>query len=128
MCYCTDVIDCYTIHHSPCVPFVPFVPYISYPLMMLDNSTSKQFYRTSNSRECMESMHGEALQLHAVYKAVFFYHKSRENLYQYYKSITRESISGTTVCASEHAMTSKVRMIKSLSPLYQAIPYHSFVK
>ena len=36
----------------------------------------------------------------------------------------QESVSGTTshVCASRRAMKSKVRMIKSLSPLYQVIP------
>ena len=52
-------------------------------------------------------VNGEALQLHAVYKKPYF-------LLQ----VTRESVSGTTshVCASERAIKSNVRMIKSLSP------------
>ena len=56
-------------------------------------------------------VNGEALQLHAVYK------KSRENPYQYCKS--RENpyqVLQVTCAASERAMKSKVRMIKSLSP------------
>ena len=31
-------------------------------------------------------VNGEALQLHTVYRKVFFYYKSCENPYQYYKS------------------------------------------
>ena len=52
-------------------------------------------------------VNGEALQLHTVYKKSYF-------LLQ----VTRESVSGTTshVRASERAMKSKVRMIKSLTP------------
>ena len=62
-------------------------------------------------------VNGEALQLHAVYKKPYFYCKSRENPYQYYKS--RENpyqVLQVTRAASERAMKSKVRMIKSLSP------------
>ena len=74
------------------------------------------FYHASNSRERM-GVNGEALQLHAVYKKPYFYCKSRENQYQYYKS--RENpyqVLHVTHAASEHAMKSKVRMIKPLSP------------
>ena len=73
-------------------------------------------------------VNGEALQLHAVYKKPYFFTtshariristaKSRENPYQVLQ-VTRESVSGTTshVHASERAMKSKVRTIKSLSP------------
>ena len=31
-------------------------------------------------------VNGEALQLHAVYKKLYFYYQSCENSYQYYKS------------------------------------------
>ena len=78
-------------------------------------------YHVSNSRECM-GVNGEALRLHAVYKKLYF-------LLQ----VTQESISGTGTTShmrsSERAMKLKVRMTKSLSPWYQAIPekYHSFV-
>ena len=61
-----------------------------------------------------ESM-GEALQLHAVYKSRIFYCKSRKNLCQYYKSRENPYQVLQVTCA-EHAMKSKVRMIKSLSP------------
>ena len=50
-------------------------------------------------------------------KSRIFYCKSRENPYQYYKS--RENpyqVLQVTRAASERAMKSKVRMIKSLSP------------
>ena len=50
-------------------------------------------------------------------KSRIFYSKSRENLYQYCKS--RENpyqVLQVTCAASERAMKSKVRMIKSLSP------------
>ena len=52
-------------------------------------------------------VNGEALQLHTVYKKPYV-------LLQ----VTQESVSGTIshMHASEHAMKSKVRMIKSLSP------------
>ena len=60
---------------------------------------------------------GEALQLHAVYKKPYFYCKSRENPYQYYKSHeTQYQVLQVTRAVSEHAMKSKVNMIKSLSP------------
>ena len=63
-------------------------------------------------------VNGEALQLHAVYiKPYFFYCKSRKNPCQYYK--LRENpyqVLQVTRTASEGAMKSKVRMIKSLSP------------
>ena len=71
-------------------------------------------YHTSNSCECM-GVNGEALQLHAVNRIC--YCKSRENAYQYYKS--RENlyqVLQVTCTASEHAMKSKVCLIKSLSP------------
>ena len=57
---------------------------------------------------------GKTLQLPAVYKKPHFF------LLQ----VMQESISGTTshVRASERAMKLKVRMIKSLSSTYQAIP------
>ena len=74
------------------------------------------FYHSSNSRKCM-GVNGEALQLHTVYKKPYFYCKSRENPYQYYKS--RENpyqVLQVTHAASECAIKSKVRMIKSLSP------------
>ena len=48
----------------------------------------------SNSRECM-GVNGEALQLHAVYKKLYFYITSRENPYQ---------VLQVTRAASEHAM------------------------
>ena len=84
-------------------------------------------YHTSNSRKCM-GVNGEALQLHVVFiKSHIFYSKSRENPYQYskprenpyqyYKS--RENpyqVLQVTCDVSEHAMKSKVRIIKSLSP------------
>ena len=85
-------------------------------------------------------VNGEALQLHSVYKKPFFYNKSHENPYQYYKSCenlyqyykSRENpyqVLQVRCAASEHAMKSKIRMIKSLSPYHQAIleKYHSFV-
>jgi len=52
-------------------------------------------------------VNGEALQLHAVYKKPYFLLQAM-----------RESVSvlQVTCAASEHAMKSKVRMIKSLSP------------
>ena len=72
-------------------------------------------------------VNGEALQLHVVYKKLYFYCKSRENPYQYYKS--RENpyqyykscenlyqVLQFTRATSERAMKSKVRMIKLLSP------------
>ena len=60
-------------------------------------------------------VNGEALQLHAVYR--IFYCKSRENLYQYYKSHENPyQVLQVTRAASERAMKSKVRVIKSLSP------------
>ena len=52
-------------------------------------------------------VNGEALQLHAVYKNPYQYYKSHENPYQ---------VLQVTCAASERAMKSKVRMIKSLSP------------
>ena len=52
-------------------------------------------------------VNGEALQLHAVYKSRIFYCKSRENLYQ---------VLQVMCTASERAMKSEVRVIKSLSP------------
>ena len=73
-------------------------------------------------------VNGEALQLHAVYKKLYFftpshvriristashtririrYYKSRENLYQ---------VLQVMCAASERAMKSEVRMIKLLSP------------
>ena len=52
-------------------------------------------YHMFNWHECM-GVSGEALQLHSAYKkAVFFYCKSRENPYQYYKSRKNKSVSGT---------------------------------
>ena len=67
-------------------------------------------------------VNGDAFQLDTVIKSRIFYYKSRENTYQ----------SDTTnhMHMSEHAMKLKVRLIKSLSPEYQAIPkkkYHLFV-
>jgi len=62
-------------------------------------------------------VNGEALQLLQFIKSRIFYCKSRENPYQYYKS--RENpyqVLEVTRAASERAMKSKVRMIKSLSP------------
>ena len=52
-------------------------------------------------------VNGEALQLHAVYKKLYFYYESRKNPYQ---------VLQVTCTASERAMKSEVRMIKSLSP------------
>ena len=50
-------------------------------------------------------------------KSRIFYCKSRDNLYQYYKSCENSyQVLQVTCAASEHAMKSKVRMIKSLSP------------
>ena len=74
------------------------------------------FYYKSNSRECM-GVNGEALSRMQFIKSSIFYCKSCENPYQYYKS--RENlyqILQVTRAASECAMKSKVRMIKSLSP------------
>ena len=83
---------------------------------------SQHYYHTSNSCEC-KGVNGEALQLHSVYKKLYFYCKSRENLYQYYKSHKNPHQVLQVMCsASECAMKSKVRMIKVLSPQYQAIP------
>ena len=83
-------------------------------------------------------VNGEALQLHAVYKKPYFLLQvTRESVSVL--RVTRESVSGTTshaririryyksrenpyqvlqvtCAASERAMKSKVRMIKSLSP------------
>ena len=76
-----------------------------------------EHYHTSNLRVNVRQSMGEALQLHAVYTKPYFYWKSCENLYQYYKS--RENpyqLLQVTSGASERAMKSKVRMIKSLSP------------
>ena len=59
----------------------------------------------------------EALQLCAVYKKLYFLLQvMRESVSVL--QVTQESISGTTshVRASDCAMKSKVRMIKSLSP------------
>ena len=45
------------------------------------------------------------------------YYKSHENPYQYYKSHENPyQVLQVTHAGSEHAMKSKVRMIKSLSP------------
>ena len=71
----------------------------------------------SNSRECMK-VNAEALQLHAVYKSHTFYYKSHDNPYQVLQ-FTQESVRGilqVTRSVFEHAMKSKVRMIKLLSP------------
>ena len=62
-------------------------------------------------------VNGEALQLHAVYKKLYFLLQvMRESVSVL--QVTRESVSGTTshVRASERAMKSKVRIIESLSP------------
>ena len=62
-------------------------------------------------------VNGEALQLLQFKKSHIFNCKSHENLYQYYKS--RENpyqVLQVTHAASERAMKSRVRMIKSLSP------------
>ena len=64
-------------------------------------------------------VNGEALQLPAVYTRPYFY-KFRENPYQ---------VLQVTCAASEHAMKSKVRIIKSfinIGPSY-CEKYHSFV-
>ena len=89
-------------------------------------------YHTSNSRECM-GVNGEALQLHSVYKKPHFFYASHARIciMQCCKSqvtqesvsvlqVTRESVSGTASHA--RCIWNEVRMIKSLSPLYQAIP------
>ena len=63
-----------------------------------------------------ESM-GKPCSCMQLIKSRIFYYKSRENPYQYCKS--RENlyqILQVTCAASERAMKSKVRMIKSLSP------------
>ena len=73
-------------------------------------------YHTSNSHGCM-GVNGETLQLHAVYKKLYFYHKSCKNLYQYHKLYENlYQVLQVTCTASEHAVGPKVRMIKSLSP------------
>ena len=72
-------------------------------------------------------MYGSLAAAHTSYKAVLFttshmrirvrYCKSQENPYQYYKS--RENpyqVPQVTRTAFEHAMKSKVRIIKLLSP------------
>ena len=60
-------------------------------------------YHTSNSRECM-GVSGEALQLHAVYKIHTV--KLRESPYQ---------VLQVACAASEHAMKTKVHMMKSVA-------------
>ena len=52
-------------------------------------------------------MYGEALQPYAVYKKLYFYFKSRENLYQ---------VLQVMCAASECAMKSKVHMIITIVP------------
>ena len=76
----------------------------------------------SNSHECMR-VNKEALQLHAVYKNHIFYYKSHKNLYQHVLQVTCKSVSKNPYqilhvmhTAFEHAVKSKVHMIKSLSP------------
>ena len=76
-------------------------------------------------------VNGEALWLHIFYcksrENPYQYYKSHENPYQYYKSrenlyqvlqVMQESVSVLQVMHAvyEHAMKSKVYMIKSLSP------------
>ena len=62
-------------------------------------------------------VNGEALQLCAVYKKPYFLLQVTPESVSV-PEVTRESVSGTTshVRASERAIESKVRMIKSLSP------------
>jgi len=86
---------------------------LSYNFSPLSNTN---YYHTSNSRECM-GVNGEVLQLCAVYKKPYFYCKSCKNTYQYHKSHENPyQVLQVTRAASERAMKSKVRMIKSLSP------------
>ena len=56
-------------------------------------------------------VNGKALQLHVVLSKAVFLITSHENSYQ---------VLQVTRAASEREMKSKVRMIKSLSPQYQA--------
>ena len=63
-----------------------FIQYVSSKL-----SPDILHYHTSNSHECM-GVNGEALQLHAVLKKPFLYHKSHKNLNQYCHV---KSVSGT---------------------------------
>ena len=73
-------------------------------------------YHTSNSHECM-GVSEEALQLHAVLKKPFLYHKSHKNLNQYcHVKIRIRYLLRVTSAAPELAVKSKVRMIKSLLP------------
>ena len=75
----------------------------------------KIIYHMSNSRECMGVM-GKPCSCMQFIKSRIFYCKSCENPYQHYKS--RENpyqVLQVTRAASERAMKSKVRMIKSLS-------------
>jgi len=57
------------------------------------SAVSKSIYHTSNSHECM-GVNGEALQLHAVYKKLYF-------LLQ----VTRESVPHVRIriCTTSHA-------------------------
>ena len=71
-------------------------------------------YPTSNSCECTV-INGEDLQLHVVYKKPYFYNRSCENLYQYYKSHENPHQVLQVKCAvSERTMESKVCIVKSL--------------
>ena len=89
--------------------------------------TYTRLYYMSNSRECMGSMGKPCSWMHAVYKKPYFLLQVMRESASVLQ-VTWESISGTashTCCIR----TCKVRMIKSLSPKYQAIleKYHLFV-
>ena len=88
------------------------------------------YYHTSKSRECT-GVNGEALQLRAVYKKLYFYYKSHENPYQVLRAtwklvsillqVTWElyQVLQVTWAASECAMKSKVLMIKIIINIVQ---------
>ena len=67
-------------------------------------------------------VNGEALQLHAVCKKPYFLLQVTQESISVLQ-VTQQSVSGTTNRgrASERTMKSKVRMIKSLLPSYQAM-------
>ena len=66
--------------------------------------------------------------MHAVYKKPYFLLQVTQESVSVLQ-VTQEFVSGTTshMRASDHAMKSKVCMIKSLSPSYTGKKYHSFV-
>ena len=65
-------------------------------------------------------VNGEVLQMHTVYKKPYFFLLQVTQESVSVLQVTQESVSGTTIivacAASERAIKSKVRLIKSLSP------------